>query len=510
MGDVYYADVLLVHGGAPDESLPPSVTSCISRRQNGISRLGAKSVTAFFYSKALPTNMDSLSYGHHVSYVWERAAGARRGSSTMQPGVSSEHDDSKRGMPGSAPDVPDHKGGNSVFPSAAPKGAATAAAPRHTIRPEKWIKANMETSSPEDVNESLSGLLESFMEDSAQSGVRFARELEFREKLEEAKKESDEVHKERLDALAETFRKSQAEIVNVQLLLHTFLLQYRDLKKYKAMIQLASDISRHRNFDDLLPGIRQLVAFAYNRNMQADRALELCESIIESRREAASSDASGRHSLKEAHGLIGRIHKDSYISSVEKERKTSDGYGDHAEKAIAAYREVDQLESLDKEEISMYGACNLMTLLFCQHHTHGCATATEVDALCEKIGSAMLRKASRDKSAPSHNIEELTDYWDAATYFEAQVVRYFTHAGQRKNKQLTVEYLKQANDAANRMQKLTGVAWKLETTSKNLSLIRKLGESEASPASISSDAAHVLPLDCSATLFSCLAATSLP
>ena len=215
------------------------------------------------------------------------------------------------------------------------------------------------------------------------------------------------------------------------------LLAYRDVKANKKMIEIV------RAMDGRLSqtvGVRQLLAFAQNRDGQSREAEQTCKEII-----AESGPSS------ETNGLLGRVYKDRWKKAVEAD--DSFAARGHLKQAIQAY-----LTGLEADWRDAYPGVNAVTLM-------EIADDPRRHALLPVVRYAVERRLIH----PAH-----ANYWDHASRVELAVL---------------------ADDADAAYDALSGALsvpyenWQLETTAENL---RSIVKARASRNGNTADASRVL------------------
>eukprot|EP00051_Salpingoeca_urceolata_P024008 m.415016 g.415016 ORF g.415016 m.415016 type:complete len:1430 (-) comp20177_c0_seq1:148-4437(-) len=212
------------------------------------------------------------------------------------------------------------------------------------------------------------------------------------------------------------------------------LLTYRDIKDWENMIHLLNVAGRHTSAAQL-PQVQYHIAFALNRrNLKDDRqrALHIVNKVCAQYERDGVTDGS-----QDVWGLKGRIYKDKFIESL-------DGDVDYksCEHAIDAYRHVFAIEE------NLYGGVNLLTLLFASEKFE--ERKGEIENICSRLNGNVARRGG---------MQSITDYWDAASFFEINVVGGLWAL---------------ANQAAPVMYNLAASSWMLETTMRNIQLVDKL------------------------------------
>lgn len=214
------------------------------------------------------------------------------------------------------------------------------------------------------------------------------------------------------------------------------MLSYRDNQNYGGMIQLVDDLKRVTDCVKVVdtPVIRYQYAFALNRrnkNGDRDLALKTVLSLVEGTRE--NEDKNGPLS-PDVVCLAGRIYKDKFIASNYEDR-------DSLNSAIEWYRRAFEMSPLE------YSGINLTTLLRAsgEHFENN----LEMQQIAVVLNSLLGRKGA---------LQNLTEYWDVATYFEVSVL---------------AENYQKACEAALMMVKLKPPVWYLKSTMENIKLINR-------------------------------------
>ncbi|CAI5442006.1 unnamed protein product [Caenorhabditis angaria] len=261
------------------------------------------------------------------------------------------------------------------------------------------------------------------VEASAHSREKFLSDLR------KARDVLDPVHKnDFLDKMR--IRLDNPDVLSVDTV-YQMMLSYRDNQNYGGMIGLVDDLKKIPDCTVIeAQVIRYNYAFALNRrNLGKDRdlALQTVLRIIEGTtdKEALSPDVVC---------LAGRIYKDRFIASNYEDR-------DSLNNAIEWYRKAFEMSPLE------YSGINLTTLLRAsgEHFENN----AEMQQIAVVLNSLLGRKGA---------LQNLTEYWDVATYFEVSV--------------LAENYVK-ACEAALRMVKLKPPVWFLKSTMENIKLINR-------------------------------------
>lgn len=464
-----YADILLVN--VEKSHLSTSLSTYMSKRDNALRQKQAENITVLFWRTSLPGPSERIPYYHYVQYQWTLSR------------AKSVTDDSEAAKMHAITAAPNPIGAAAAAINVSAGATASGDhmdATRRTLAercldPVQHASPNMDSTKPLHGLESLKSLLLEFVSVIRKQPLRWSliREAELLRMLADAVKVADRNERiKRLDGVASAIKNDKT--LNTQQWLQNLLHAYRDVKAWKKMIDLVKEVSP-RGFKELRIDLRVLIAFAYNRDGRVNDALKLCNDLIVQLRPGELSqiaDPTHRHELKEVYGIKGRIYKDKYLEHLHlhrtSQREPAAPDNDCSE-AIEAYRQVYKLERrLEGSEKSLYGAVNLMTLLFCasQHE--------EARGLCEEINSATEAKASSadliNRGSVGDCVPELSDYWDVANVCEANAVLGYILAGSME----AGKAFKTANIAARRMQELSSFSWMLETTHNNLSLIQKV------------------------------------
>uniref|UniRef100_A0A8R1HZL4 mitogen-activated protein kinase kinase kinase n=1 Tax=Caenorhabditis japonica TaxID=281687 RepID=A0A8R1HZL4_CAEJA len=211
------------------------------------------------------------------------------------------------------------------------------------------------------------------------------------------------------------------------------MLSYRDTQNYGGMIRLVDDLKRIPDCLKVVdtPVIRNQYAFALNRrnkNGDRDLALNTVLSLIEGSTENEEKNG------PDVVCLAGRIYKDKFIASNYEDR-------DSLNSAIEWYRKAFEMSPLE------YSGINLTTLLRAsgEHFENN----AEMQQIAVVLNSLLGRKGA---------LQNLTEYWDVATYFEVSVL---------------AENYQKACEAALMMVKLRPPVWYLKSTMENIKLINR-------------------------------------
>jgi tetratricopeptide (TPR) repeat protein len=236
-------------------------------------------------------------------------------------------------------------------------------------------------------------------------------------------------YKERLAAAVRQGAEAVVAIANEEALANLYdvetgiiidlFLSLRDVKAYPAMIEL------YRRMPPVLQGARlarEQFGFALNRTGQIDQAQKVLEAVI--------------HDLgpsSETNGLLGRIYKDRWDSAKIERRPEARSL---LRLAIDTYRRGFEVDWRDA-----YPGVNAVTLMEMQEKPD-----PDQPKLLPVVRYAAERKAATKP-----------DYWDHATLLELAVLA------------------RDETDADNRLSDALAVArapWELETTERNIGLIR--------------------------------------
>ncbi|CAI2331442.1 unnamed protein product [Caenorhabditis sp. 36 PRJEB53466] len=214
------------------------------------------------------------------------------------------------------------------------------------------------------------------------------------------------------------------------------MLSYRDNQNYGGMIRLVDDLKRIPDCLKVVdtPVIRYQYAFALNRrnkNGDRDLALNTVLSLVEGTTE--NEEKNGPLS-PDVVCLAGRIYKDKFIASNYEDRESLNS-------AIEWYRKAFEMSPLE------YSGINLTTLLRAsgEHFENN----AEMQQIAVVLNSLLGRKGA---------LQNLTEYWDVATYFEVSVL---------------AENYQKACEAALMMVKLKPPVWYLKSTMENIKLINR-------------------------------------
>ncbi|PAV58704.1 hypothetical protein WR25_03999 [Diploscapter pachys] len=212
---------------------------------------------------------------------------------------------------------------------------------------------------------------------------------------------------------------------------HQMMLGYRDNQNYGGMISLIDDLSRIQDCTIVeAHAIKYQYAFALNRrNGPGDRqrALKTVLDLI--------SKNNGKEVLSpDVICLAGRIYKDNFIASNYEDTEA-------LQNAIHWYRKAFEMSPLE------YSGINLTTLLRAsgEQFEHN----MEMQQIAVVLNSLLGRKGA---------LNQLTDYWDVATYFEVSVL---------------AENYQKACEAALKMALLKPPTWFLKSTMENIKLINR-------------------------------------
>jgi hypothetical protein len=121
-----------------------------------------------------------------------------------------------------------------------------------------------------------------------------------------------------------------------------------------------------------------------------------------------------------------------------------------------------------QSKVELYGAVNLLTLLYCQSLMEPSKRAVITEE-CQKIIS-LVDEVYEEKGA----LDKLVDYWEIATYFEVKVVESYLAP------QMAEDVLKSAIQAAEAIHLVEKEPWMIATTMHNMKLlIDQKNESDA-------------------------------
>lgn len=198
------------------------------------------------------------------------------------------------------------------------------------------------------------------------------------------------------------------------------MLSYRDLESYQLMVEFIEKMPIHVQQTVM---VQEQYGFALNRLKNREKAIRVLNGVIE--KNGPSSETCG---------ILGRVFKDQFEDAHKKGNEAA-GAG-LLEKAKETYR-----KGFEADWRDAYPGVNLVTLLELQGNKE------ELTRVLPVVEYAVLQKIKR----------KTPDYWDYATLLELEVIRYNEGAAQ--------QHLQQA--AA-----VVQFTWMLDTTIKNLSLIR--------------------------------------
>ncbi|OQV25730.1 Mitogen-activated protein kinase kinase kinase 15 [Hypsibius exemplaris] len=234
--------------------------------------------------------------------------------------------------------------------------------------------------------------------------------------------------KQELDTLRHRFD-ADSLLISPGIVLN-LLLSYRDIQGYSAMISLMEDIQSRRDQPSaqqcLQSDFMYYYAWALNRrNHAGDRAkaLEVIESLCLSEPPYLHPDGIC---------LCGRIYKDLFIQSNYSNRE-------YIQKSIEWYRKGFTVKPNE------YAGINLATLLVVSGEKVD--HSTELQSLLIQLNHMIGKRGS---------LEQLTDYWTVATFFEMCVLARNFH---------------KAWQAAECMYKLKPPLWHIQSTMGNIKLI---------------------------------------
>lgn len=214
------------------------------------------------------------------------------------------------------------------------------------------------------------------------------------------------------------------------------MLSYRDNQNYGGMIRLVDDLKRITDCAKVVdtPVIRYQYAFALNRrNKGGDRDLAL-NTVLSLIGGTTENEEKNGPLSPDVVCLAGRIYKDKFIASNYEDR-------DSLNSAIEWYRKAFEMSPLE------YSGINLTTLLRAsgEHFENN----LEMQQIAVVLNSLLGRKGA---------LQNLTEYWDVATYFEVSVL---------------AENYQKACEAALMMVKLKPPVWYLKSTMENIKLINR-------------------------------------
>jgi tetratricopeptide (TPR) repeat protein len=227
----------------------------------------------------------------------------------------------------------------------------------------------------------------------------------------------------------EALRKIQMELEPIRdaesgVVIDLFL-SYRDVKTWKDMIALVEKMSPALAQTVL---VQEQLALALNRDGRGDEAEEILEQLIQRRGPST-----------ETYGILGRIHKDRWEAAFKQgELLLARGL---LEKAINAY-----LKGFETNWRDAYPGINALTLMELRESP---------DPRREKLIPVVTYSAEQRIAAGK------PDYWDFATLLELAILA--------KDEEKALLALSDALAAAR-------AGWELETTARNLRLIREARE----------------------------------
>eukprot|EP00049_Salpingoeca_infusionum_P004088 m.74741 g.74741 ORF g.74741 m.74741 type:complete len:1198 (+) comp12408_c0_seq1:95-3688(+) len=250
----------------------------------------------------------------------------------------------------------------------------------------------------------------------------------------------------------------------------------RDLKLFTETIELAQAL--HKSIQDK-PDILYFPAFAHGRLAESSlpdaeshfkSAQEQCARLIETHK--VKYDAMDRsqssvvsHELSEVYGILGRLHKKRFTILFQAKKLAE--AEEECKKAIEAYRGNHEIDVAtagkdNPEALKLYGATNLLTLLFCSRSDH----TQEISNLVQLMNDSRAFKQRRKMSL---------DYWAHATHFEVNTVGYFN----APTIALATSFISRMVEGCRCMAKDDTLAsWKIQTTMDNYDLLEEASQTK--------------------------------
>jgi hypothetical protein len=207
------------------------------------------------------------------------------------------------------------------------------------------------------------------------------------------------------------------------------LLSYRDVAGWNDMIAL---------HDRMSPPLRQTIlvqeqyALALNRAGRGDEAERVLRAVLE-----------GHGPSSETYGLLGRVYKDRHDAAARRGSPAAEGF---LEEAIGAY-----VKGFEVDWRDAYPGVNALSLMELRDEPD-----PRQAALLPVVTYAAERKAAGDKA----------DYWDHATLLELAVLARDERAARRHLRRALAR---------------KPARWQVETTERNLRLIREARERRQDP-----------------------------
>jgi MAP3K TRAFs-binding domain len=253
--------------------------------------------------------------------------------------------------------------------------------------------------------------------DTFRDRARYSETL--RQRIQAARRAPEAEARDRLTAIQNELAKN-VDAVELGGLVDLFL-SFRAIEAFDAMIDLYGVLPVELQRTVM---VREQLAFAYNRQGDGDRALELLEKV-----------ESERGANPETCGLIGRIHKDRWANARESDPIAAEG---HLELALGAY-----LRGYEADWRDAYPGINAVTLLDVRGTDEDLALR---DRLLPVVEYAVERRTADVKPG----------YWEHATDLELAVLR-SDRARAKKLLARTVAAIRES--------------WVPKTTAKNLGFI---------------------------------------